>query len=111
MKHAGRARQAALKMIFCTLVVLLAVCAIPIILVKVIGFISIFLLALWVVFALFTLYFFRDPQARTPVGTGLVVSPGHGKVDAVGQGTEAMFMGGACQRISIFCSVLAITVQ
>jgi phosphatidylserine decarboxylase len=111
MKHSGRALQSALKLIFCSLLLLLAVCVIPIILVKVIGAISIALLAVWVIFALFTLYFFRDPDAKTPQGPGLVVSPGHGKVDFVGQGNEAQFMGGPCQRISIFLSVIDIHVQ
>ena len=111
MKYSGRALQSALKLIFCALALLLAVCVIPIILVKVIGTISIALLVVWVVFALFTLYFFRDPDAKTPVGTGLVVSPAHGKVDFVGQGNEPQFMGGPCQRISIFLSVIDIHVQ
>ena len=111
MKHSGRATQAALKMIFITLAVLIVVCAAPIILAKVVGWVSIYLLVLWLVFGAFTLYFFRDPDAKTPTGAGLVVSPAHGKVDFVGQGNEAQFMGGACQRISIFLSVIDIHVQ
>ena len=70
-----------------------------------------FLFALWLVFALFTLYFFRDPTARVPEGRGLVVSPGHGKVDVIDTMTEPQFMGGECQRISMFLSVLNVHVQ
>jgi len=69
------------------------------------------LAVLWVVFALFTLYFFRDPDASTPAGAGLVISPAHGRVDAIGTTREPKFMGGDCQRISIFLSVMDIHVQ
>jgi phosphatidylserine decarboxylase len=69
------------------------------------------LVILWVLFALFTLYFFRDPDARVPAGTGLVVSPGHGRVDVLDTVTEPQFMRGECQRISMFLSVLDVHVQ
>ena len=58
------------------------------------------LLVLWVIFTLFTLYFFRDPKAHPPAGANLVVSPAHGKIDVVDTTTEALFMGGECQRCS-----------
>ena len=63
------------------------------------------------VFALFTLYFFRDPDANTPDGPGLVVSPGHGKVDVIEQLADSQFPGGPCHRISMFLSVIDIHVQ
>jgi phosphatidylserine decarboxylase len=69
------------------------------------------MLVLWLAFVVFTLYFFRDPDAAVPSGNGLVLAPGHGKVDAVGLTTENEFMGGQCQRISIFLSVIDIHVQ
>ena len=69
------------------------------------------LVGLWILFTLFTLYFFRDPDAMTPTGKNLVIAPGHGKVDAVDTTTEPDFMGGECQRISIFLSVIDIHVQ
>ncbi len=69
------------------------------------------LLAMWAVFALFAFYFFRDPDAMVPTGKNLVIAPGHGKVDAVDTTTEPEFMGGECQRISIFLSVIDIHVQ
>ena len=68
-------------------------------------------LAVWIVFAIFTLYFFRDPNARVPADKNVVVSPGHGKVDAIGLTSEPAFMGGECQRISIFLSVFNVHVQ
>ena len=67
--------------------------------------------ALWVLFVLFTLYFFRDPTAKTPATPGLIVSPGHGKVDVVDQLDNAPFLGGRCHRISIFLSVFDVHVQ
>ena len=115
MKHSGRAFQAALRVIFWTFVAVLAVC----ILSAVAWVISLVLIpttyvvlgGLWVLFSIFTLYFFRDPNPRVPTGTGLILSPAHGKVDIVDQLTESQFMGGPCQRISIFLSVLNVHVQ
>jgi phosphatidylserine decarboxylase len=69
------------------------------------------LLVLWVIFSLFTLYFFRDPDAMTPTGANLVISPAHGKVDVIDTVVENEFMGGECKRISIFLSVIDIHVQ
>lgn len=69
------------------------------------------LVVIWVLFTLFTLYFFRDPNPSVPVGAGLVVSPGHGKVDVIDRVKEPRFMGGECQRISIFLSVVDVHVQ
>ncbi|HVM49694.1 MAG TPA: phosphatidylserine decarboxylase [Candidatus Acidoferrum sp.] len=66
---------------------------------------------IWVIFALFTVYFFRDPDARVPAGAGVVLAPGHGRVDAIGTTSEPAFMGGECQRVSIFLSVLDVHVQ
>lgn len=114
MKHSGKARKSAFKMIFITLVL--------VVLVPVAGVLATFiglsllalfwiLLLIWGAFALFTLYFFRDPNARVPAGAGLVVSPGHGKVDVIDNINETQFMGRECQRISMFLSVLNVHVQ
>src|SRR5438105_2426382 len=114
MKHSGKAGKAAFKMLLITLVLVVLVPVIGAIAVAV-GMtamaVSAFLFALWFVFALFTLYFFRDPNARVPAGAGLVVSPGHGKVDVIDTVTEPKFMGGECQRMSMFLSVLNLHVQ
>lgn len=69
------------------------------------------LFGLWLLFSLFTLYFFRDPTARPPQGPGLVVSPGHGTVDCIDKLENQPFPGGPCHRISIFLSVLNVHVQ
>jgi phosphatidylserine decarboxylase len=114
MKHSGKARQAAFRLIFWTLVALIALFVGGIVatfLFWVLTTLSIFLVGLWVLFVLFTLYFFRDPNPRVPTGANLVVSPAHGKIDIIDQINEPLFMGGQCQRVSIFLSVIDIHVQ
>ena len=114
MKHAGKARHAALKLILWTLVGLIALFVAGVLAVffaAVVGATAFFLIGMWVVFALFTLYFFRDPNAKVPMEPNVAVSPAHGKVDIIDQVTEERFMGGPCQRISIFLSVIDVHVQ
>lgn len=101
-------------MILWTLVLLAVVLAAAFVATVAGGLILVFswvLIGLWVVFALFCLYFFRDPTPRVPLGAGLVVAPAHGKVDLIDTTEEAQFMGGACQRVSIFLSVFDVHVQ
>lgn len=76
----------------------------------VLGF-AVVLFVVWVLFVLFVFYFFRDPDPSIPSSPGLVIAPGHGKVDTIDTTTEMEFMGGECQRISIFLSVLNVHVQ
>ena len=118
MKHSGKARRAAFKLILLSLVAMIVVYALGALVVMVTAFIGLGGLAaipvaivLWLVFALFTLYFFRDPKPRVPAGANLVVSPGHGKVDVIDTVTEPLFMGGECQRVSMFLSVFDVHVQ
>jgi phosphatidylserine decarboxylase len=114
MKHTGKARKAALKMVLITLILVMLI---PIVgaVAAVIGgtmvAVSVFFMLAWLAFAMFTLYFFRDPNAKVPAGSGLVVSPAHGKVDVIDTTTEPKFMNGECRRISIFLSVLDVHVQ
>ncbi len=103
-----------MRLIWITLVVLLAILLAAIIaklLSNLVLALSTALIFVWGVFVLFTLYFFRDPEPRVPAGKGLVVSPAHGKVDVVDTTTESRFLGGECQRISIFLSVFNVHVQ
>src|SRR5258705_2148913 len=118
MKHSGRARKAAFKLILISLIAVLAIWAIGAFTVTaaaVIAAIALaitpFLVVVWIVFSFFTLYFFRDPEARAPAGANLILSPAHGKVDVIDTTTEPQFMGGECQRISIFLSVVDVHVQ
>jgi len=114
VKHSGKASAAALKLIALSGagVLLLLVVAF---LAKIIGGFILTMASvlggLWVLFVLFTFYFFRDPDPLPPTGPNLVIAPGHGKVDTIDTTTEDEFMGGECQRISIFLSVFDVHVQ
>lgn len=66
---------------------------------------------LFVVFTAFSAYFFRNPEPKVPAGAGLVVAPGHGKVDVIDEMDEPQFMGGRVKRVSIFLSVFDVHVQ
>lgn len=114
MKHSGKAALAALKLIGLSgtaVLVLLAVAFLgKIIGTFVLGLAGV-LVTLWVLFTIFTFYFFRDPDPAPPTGPNLVIAPGHGKVDTIDATSEPEFMGGDCQRISIFLSVFDVHVQ
>src|ERR1051326_1094879 len=115
MKHSGKARRAAFKLSFLSLLagfVIWALIFFGSLITTLLFTIAIpALIVLWLLFSVFTLYFFRDPDPRVPLGANLVLSPAHGKVDAVDTTVEALFMGGECQRISTFLSVFDIHVQ
>ncbi|MEY4385068.1 MAG: hypothetical protein RLY20_351 [Verrucomicrobiota bacterium] len=114
MKNSGKAGKAARRMLLWTFLALAAMVATGVIATfigPVFAMVALGLFFVWVPFALFTLYFFRDPDAKVPVGSGLVVSPGHGKVDVIDTVNEPRFMGGECKRISIFLSVFDVHVQ
>ncbi len=114
MKHSGKASAAALKLIALSGAVVLAL-----LLAALIGkYLATFVLqiswvfgVLWALFVAFTFYFFRDPEPLPPSAPGLVIAPGHGKVDTIDTTTEPEFMGGECRRISIFLSVFDVHVQ
>ena len=114
MKHSGRARKVGLKLIMLSLVAVAVVWAIGF-LVMVMGIslmvITPGLVVIWALFAAFTLYFFRDPTPRVPAGANLVICPAHGKIDVIDTVLEPEFMGGECQRISMFLSVFDVHVQ
>lgn len=114
MKHAGKATRAALRLIYGSLLALLALIFAGLLarhlgnlLVTVAGG----LVGLWLVFSLFCLYFFRDPQPVVPTAADAIVSPGTGKVDVIEEHEEPDFVGGRCRRISIFLSVFDVHVQ
>jgi phosphatidylserine decarboxylase len=114
MKHQGKAHMAAFKLIFLALAIVIGVVFVGL-LAKYVGSflvaISGTLAFLWVVFTVFTLYFFRDPTPNVPGGAGVVVSPAYATVDAIDDFVEKDFMGGECRRISMFLSVIDVHVQ
>ena len=114
MKHAGKAQAAALKIIFWSLSGVLLLLLVAFLAHKFSGFIlglSGVLAVLWVLFAIFTFNFFRDPDATVPSGNKLVLAPAHGTVDLIDETEELEFMGGKCRRISIFLNVFDVHVQ
>jgi phosphatidylserine decarboxylase len=114
VKHSGKAMLAGLKLIAIALFAVIVLLAVSWLAAHVGAFIWKFysaLFILWILFSVFTLWFFRDPDPLTPTGTNLVVSPGHGKVDVIDTTTDNEFMGGQCKRISIFLSVFDVHVQ
>ena len=115
MKHSGKALLAALRLIGLAGAAVIALLA-GAFLAKYIGtyvleYLKWVLVALWVLFTAFTFYFFRDPNPMVPAGPDLVIAPGHGKVDVIDTTTETEFMGGECQRVAIFLSVIDVHVQ
>jgi phosphatidylserine decarboxylase len=115
MKYSGRARKAAFKLIVVTLIGGALIWGLlwlgSIILTSLLTVALPVLLGLWVIFCLFTLYFFRDPTPTVPTGNNVILSPAHGKVDVVDKTNESEVMGGECHRISIFLSVIDVHVQ
>jgi phosphatidylserine decarboxylase len=115
VKHSGKAALTGLKIVGLALVALLALLALAYLGTVIGAFVLKFLMwplaGLGVLFAAFTIYFFRDPDPMVPTGKDLVVSPGHGKVDVIDTTTEPDFIGGECRRVSIFLSVFDVHVQ
>src|SRR2546422_9691989 len=97
MKHSGKAFRAAVRIIFWTLVLLAALFAAGV-LASVLGGgiagISTALVLLWALFAVFTLFFFRDPNPLAPSIPNAIVSPAHGKVDVVMRPPKGRSWGG-----------------
>jgi phosphatidylserine decarboxylase len=115
MKHSGKARKAAFKLILLSLIAGCVIWAMVFVASIVGTFLATIavpaLIGIWLLFALFTLYFFRDPIPSVPAGANLVLSPGHGKVDVIDTVNEPRFMGGECRRISMFLSIFNVHVQ
>jgi phosphatidylserine decarboxylase len=77
-------------------------------------FVSPYVLGLGVIFALFCLYFFRDPTRVTPDRIGVVVAPADGHVVMVGDAVPPVELGlgpSARPRVAIFLSVLDVHVN
>jgi phosphatidylserine decarboxylase len=114
MNHSGKAKQAALKLIIASFILLAAILAAALLgkfLGGLIWAMAVPLFIIWLLFIGFTLYFFRDPEAKVPAGNNLVVSPAHGTVDVIDEINVREFNGEKCKRISIFLNVFNVHVQ
>jgi len=80
-----------------------------------------FILSFWVqlypasavlsLLCLFVLYFFRDPQRRTPRGANLLVSPADGRVVSIKKTVDKRLSKQACTRIDIFMDLWDVHVN
>jgi phosphatidylserine decarboxylase len=61
--------------------------------------------------ALFMLFFFRDPNRRTPSDPGAVISPADGRVLVAGDAEPAAAPAGSWKQISIFLSPLNVHIN
>jgi len=114
VKHKGKATQAALKLIFWTLVALLVVTAMGILAALVgtfIAAISGIWFGIWALFSLFCLWFFRDPNPNVPLDANVIVAPAHGKVDGMDETTESEFIGSPGRRVPTLLSQIEVHVQ
>jgi len=61
--------------------------------------------------ALFTAWFFRNPQRSAPQADRIVVAPADGKIVEISEETESRFLKGKCVRISIFLNIFDVHVN
>jgi phosphatidylserine decarboxylase len=69
------------------------------------------IIAVCVLFLLFTLYFFRDPDRTTPGGENLVIAPADGEVVAITPLREEEYLKRDAIQVSIFMSPLNVHVN
>lgn len=75
------------------------------------GWIKYPLLTLAVVFLLFSMNFFRDPERTPPNKDNVIVSPADGEIVAIKEIEEDQFLKGKAQQVSIFMSPLNVHVN
>jgi phosphatidylserine decarboxylase len=69
------------------------------------------LAALGLLLALFSLWFFRNPERTPPPGAGNVVSPADGRIVYAGDSPPGRYAAAAGKRVSIFMSGLDVHVN
>jgi phosphatidylserine decarboxylase len=75
------------------------------------AFIKVFLVLIALLLSIFTLYFFRDPERKTPEGKDLIISPADGKVFLIREFFENEFIFNDAIQVSIFMSPLNVHVN
>ena len=75
------------------------------------GFIWLPLAAVGLLFAVFSMWFFRNPERKSPEGEGLIVSPADGKVIYIGEETSGRYLSEPGKMVSIFMSPLDVHVN
>lgn len=69
------------------------------------------LIGVFLIFFLFTLNFFRDPERSTPDGDDLVIAPADGKVVLIKEVNEGEYLKSPAMQVSIFMSPLNVHVN
>ncbi len=82
----------------------------------IIAIIVFFIGGMWIallpfIVTLFMLYFFRDPERKTPEGEGLLISPADGKIILIRDIFESEHLKKDSKQISIFMSPLNVHVN
>ncbi len=72
---------------------------------------SVLLAGAGLLFTLFSVWFFRNPDRTPPVGSGIVVSPADGKIVYSGDSPPGRYLKEAGKRVSIFMSPLDVHVN
>lgn len=75
------------------------------------GFIWLPLASIGVLLALFSIWFFRNPDRTSPEGEGFIVSPADGKVVHIGDEPPGRYLDKPGKRVSIFMSPLDVHVN
>ncbi|MEW5841880.1 MAG: phosphatidylserine decarboxylase family protein [Bacteroidota bacterium] len=75
------------------------------------GWIKYPILTVAVVFLLFSMNFFRDPERTPPNKDNVIVSPADGEIVAIKEIEEDQFLKGKAQQVSIFMSPLNVHVN
>lgn len=68
-------------------------------------------ITLGVLIAAFTIYFFRDPERKTPQQENAIISPADGKVLSISKVEENRFLKSSAWKVSIFMSPLNVHVN
>ena len=61
--------------------------------------------------AVFSLWFFRNPERRPPQGNGLIIAPADGRIVFVGEVDDARYMNERTLKVSIFMNVFNVHVN
>ncbi|MDR3625382.1 MAG: phosphatidylserine decarboxylase family protein [Ignavibacteriaceae bacterium] len=75
------------------------------------NFLKSLLIILPVIFLIFSMYFFRDPERTAPKGENILVSPADGKVLLIKDVYDNKYINGKAKQISIFMSPLNVHVN
>ena len=69
------------------------------------------LTGVFAVLAVFTFWFFRDPERTAPEGPGLVISPADGRIIEISEARENRFIKDKTVKISIFLNIFNVHVN